>query len=113
MKKIDDIINQLVLSKPNHIVLDKMTEEEDLETDIITENPSYGKKYREALKVSVKLDVEEFGQTQPNATAKEALVAILKNYDTDLPSPILLEMAQIILADWETIQASKKDLVLV
>ena len=113
MKNIDDIINELILSKPNLLSFSKMTNEEDIESDVIAENPSYDKKFREALKMSVKLDVQELAQNQPNTTAKEVLIAVLKDYDTDIPSPILLEMAQIILADWATFQASKKELVLV
>jgi hypothetical protein len=113
MKNIDDIINELILSKPNNISTSEMTREEEIETGIIVDNPSYQKKYREALKVSVKLDVQEFGQTQPEASSKDVLVAVLKEYDPDIPSPILLEMAQVILSEWETIQSSQKVLVLV
>jgi maltose-binding protein MalE len=83
-----------------------MTNEEDIETEVIAENSTYNKKYREALKMSVKLDVQELSQVQPDTTAKEVLMAVLKDYDTDIPSPILLEMAQVF-------QASKKELVLI
>jgi hypothetical protein len=112
-ENIDDIINELILSKTNNISTTEMTREEDIETDIITKNPSYGKKYREALKISVKLDVQEFAQVQPEANAKDVLVAILKDYDPDIPSPILLEMAKVILADWAAFQTVKNELVLV
>jgi hypothetical protein len=83
------------------------------ERSVITGNTSYSKKYREALKASVKLDVQDFAQVQPNATAKEVLLDVLKDYDMDIPSSILLEMTKVILADWATIQASNKELVLV
>lgn len=111
MINMDDIIDELILSKPSPIALSKMTKEEELETDIITSNPSYTKKYSEALKASVKLDVQEFAQVQPNASAKEVLMTVLKDYETDIPSPILLEMAKIILADWAVFQTSKQQLM--
>lgn len=113
MKNIDDIINELILSKPDSTSLAKMTKEAEAETDIIVENPSYIRKYREALKVSVKLDVQEFAQIQPYATAKEVLLTVLKDYDTDIPSSILLEMSKVILTDWAAFQVSKKELMLV
>lgn len=106
-EKIDNIINELILSNPNPIALTKRVKETGIETDIIWKNRFYDKKYREALKVSVKLDVQEFGQTQPKASAKDVLIAILTEYDPDIPSPILLELARVILADWTTIQAGK------
>ena len=113
MENIDDIINGLILSKPDPIIHNKMTKEEEVEADIIAFNTSYTKKYREALKASVKLDVQEFAQVQPNATAKEALIAVLKDYDSDIPSPILLEMAKVVLADWAVFQTTKQEPVFV
>lgn len=106
-EKIDNIINELILSNPSPILLAKRAEEGDEAIDIIGKKRSYDKKYREALKVSVKLDVQEFGQTQPKASAKDVLIAILTEYDPEIPSPILLELARVILVDWTAIQTAK------
>lgn len=110
-EKIDTIINELIVSKSQNISLSKMNKEEDLEVEIITENPTYNKKYREALKMSIKLDVQELKITQPKASAKEVLTAILTEYDTDISAPILLDMAKTILKEWEAMQTAHNKLV--
>jgi hypothetical protein len=70
------------------------------------------KKYRLALKFSAMMDLHEFAQTHPEWGAKDVLVEIMKNYFSDFPPVIVLEMAEYIVTEWEKIQASKKELVL-
>lgn len=48
-----------------------------------------------------------YAQTHSEWGAKDVLAEIVKDYDKDLPSKILLEMAAYIIAEWEKIRASK------
>lgn len=89
-----------------------MTEEEEAQTAIITRNSVYKPKYRKSLKNSTKLDVHEYYNQHPEAGAKDVLSDMIKEYSSLLPPIILLEVAQVILEEWELIQASKKQLVL-
>jgi hypothetical protein len=68
----------------------------------------YKKKYRLALQIYAIVEINEYAKTQPTGTAKDILSAIVKDYDPQLPSDILLEMTQFILQEWEKIQLSKK-----
>jgi hypothetical protein len=72
----------------------------------------YRKKYKLALQLYAKLDMAAYAQTHPEWGAKDVLAEIVKDYDKDLPSEILLEMAQYIITEWEKIQATNKELVL-
>lgn len=67
----------------------------------------YRKKYRLALKLYATLDIQAYAKTQPNWAAKDVLAAIIKDYDPQLPSNILLEMTQFILEEWEKKQSTK------
>ena len=71
----------------------------------------YRKKYRLALKLYATLDIQAYAKTQPNWAAKDVLAAIVKDYDPQLPSNILLEMTQFILEEWEKNQMTKQDFV--
>lgn len=72
----------------------------------------YKKKYRLALQMYAIVDINEYAKTQPTWTAKDILAAIIKDYDPQLPSDILLEMTQFILQEWEKVQLSKKQIAL-
>jgi hypothetical protein len=68
----------------------------------------YRKKYRLALQIYAIVEINEYTKTQPTWAAKDILAAIVKDYDPQLPSDILLEMTQFILQEWEKVQLSKK-----
>jgi hypothetical protein len=112
LAKIDEAISQLRLTRPKNLVVKMMTEEERAKLPVFTPNSYFKKKYRLALEISTKMMVQGMYEKHPNWTTQDVLVASLKEYNSDLPSSILLEMAQIIVIEWEKIQASKKELVL-
>jgi hypothetical protein len=106
--------NNTELEKPDidGIPYRYMTAEEEAELDIITQDSFYKPKYRNGLKIMTKLDVQEYYRAHPDCKAKDLLSDMMKEYNPEIPTPILLEMAQVILEEWERLTASKKDLVL-
>ena len=72
----------------------------------------YKKKYRLALQMYAIVDINEYAKTQPTWVAKDILAAIIKDYDPQLPSNILLEMTQFILREWDKVQISKKQIAI-
>jgi hypothetical protein len=90
-----------------------MTEEESARVATITKNSYYKPKYRKALRTVTRMDVHDYFNKHPEATAKEVLADMIASYNPHLPSPLLLEMTEFILSEWETLQAEKKELVLV
>ena len=88
-----------------------MTEEESVQATILSKNSFFKEKYRHALKLTTKIKVYQSSQTNPEWSAKDVLIAIMKGYNSQLPSAILLEMAQFIVSEWETIQATKNDII--
>ena len=111
MKKENDAINKLKIAKPETISLRYMTKEESAHAAILSKNSFLKEKYRHALKLTTKIKVYQSAQTNPEWSAKDVLVAIMKGYNSQLPSVILLEMAQFIVTEWETIQATKSEVV--
>ena len=112
MKDLD--VTTIALEIPNleGIPFRYMTPEEEARIDEITKNSFYKPKYRHALKVITQLDVQEYFKACPDAHAKDVLGDIMKTYNPDIPSDILLDVAQIILAEWESLKTSEKGLAL-
>jgi hypothetical protein len=108
----DKEINLLDFSKPKNIVVREMTDEEKAHTAHITRNSYFKKKYRMALEITTKMMIQEMYKQHPDWSVKEVLVAAIKEYNSDLPSVLLLEMAQLIVSEWEKIQAKKKTMQL-
>lgn len=112
MKNLDNDISQLQVSRPEHIPHRYMTEEEKIRVDIITKNSFRKEKFRYALKSHSQTKVYEFYKTNPEWGAKDILINVMKGFNPDLPSDVVLEIAQYILHQWETIQASNKKFTL-
>jgi hypothetical protein len=101
---------QILLEKAKEmgIPLRLMTDEEKANTAHITRNSYFKKKYRMALDITTKMMIQEMYKQHPDWSVKEVLVAAIKEYNSDLPSVLLLEMAQLIVTEWEKIQAKNK-----
>jgi hypothetical protein len=105
---------QILLEKAKEmgIPLRLMTDEEKAHTAHITRNSYFKKKYRMALDITTKMMIQEMYKQNPDWSVKEVLVAAIKEYNSDLPSVLLLEMAQLIVSEWERQQISKNSLVM-
>ena len=90
-----------------------MTKEESAKVADMAKKSFYKPKYRQALKVTTQLDVREYCQTHPDASAKDVLIEIMKTYSPSIPPDILLDMAQVILSEWKTIQSSHNEFVII
>jgi hypothetical protein len=105
------VISQLSVARPNNMTVN-LIEGELNQSVVVDHKRFYRKKYKLALQLYAKLDMVAYAQTHPEWGAKDVLAEIVKDYDKDLPSEILLEMAEYIVTEWGKIQASKKELVL-
>jgi hypothetical protein len=110
--EIDNAISQFSVTRPENLKVTLMTEEERAKMAVLDDKRYYKKKYKLALQFGAKMQLHEFHRTNPTWGAKDVLVEILKNYNSDFPSLIVLEMAQYIVEEWETIQNPKKELAL-
>ncbi len=88
-----------------------MTDAEKAQSDLLSEKSFFKARYRLALKLTTQLKIEEYAKTQPDWTSKDVLMAILKGYNAQLPSAIMLEMTQLIVHEWDTILANRDELV--
>ena len=104
---------QILLEKAKEmgITLRLMTDEEKARTSHITRNSYFKKKYRMALEVTTKMMIQEMYEQYPNRPLNDVLSAAMKEYNSDLPAVLLLEMAQLIVTEWERHQISKSSLV--
>lgn len=89
-----------------------MTDEEKARLSHITRNSYFKKKYRMALEITTKMMIREMYEQYPDRPLNDVLSAAMKEYNSDLPSILLLEMAQLIVNEWERIQAKNKTLQL-
>jgi hypothetical protein len=112
MQNIDKAIGQLDVSRPEHIPVRNMTEEEKARIEIITKNSYRKEKFRRGLKSYSQMRVYEFYKTNPEWGAKDILINVMMGYNPDLPSDVVLEIAEYILQQWEVLQTSKKELAL-
>ena len=110
MKKENFTLNQSDVKSEQ---FKRMADEEQAQMAIIAQKSLYKDKYRHALKSLSKLKIHEYYETNPNWSAKDILLNVMKEYNPNLPSIVLIEMTQFILNEWESIQASKNDMVLV
>jgi hypothetical protein len=112
MKELDNATIALEIPNTEDISFKYMTPEEEARVDEITKNSFYRPKYLSGLKFLTQYDVREYHETHPEAPAKDVLSEMMKTYNPDLPSDILLDMAKVILEEWESLKTSKKELVL-
>lgn len=104
----DKEISLLDFSKPKNILVREMTDEEKARISHVTRNSYFKKKYRMALEVTTKMMIREMYEQYPDRPLNDVLSAAMKEYNSDLPSVLLLEMAQLIVNEWERIQAKNK-----
>lgn len=103
MKKENDISEASNMS----IGASPMTKEEILQTEAVLKNAFFKEKYRTGLKNLVKSDMKLFKKQYPEWQLKDVLVAVIKDFNPELPSPILLEMTQFIISEWENTRQKK------
>ena len=77
-------------------------------TSVLDNKRFYKKKYLLALKLYATVEIHEYVKSQPSWGAKDVLIAIVKDYDPQLPSDILLTMTQFIVQEWEKVQTTKQ-----
>ena len=106
MKKESNDVRQVSNNIPHRY----MTEAENQQMRLLSKKSFFKEKYRHALKISTKIDLLLLNQTHPEWTAKDVLSSLVKSYDPQLPTLILLEMTQFILAEWEILQTTKSPL---
>ena len=78
-----------------------MTESDILETASFSKTAFFKEKYRKGLKTLTKYEMRQFRKEHPDGQLKDVLVALIKDYNPELPPSILLEMTQFIIAEWE------------
>lgn len=94
------ISHETIVSRP-------MTEAENEESKLISKKAFFKDKYRNALKTVTKLDIQELAKEHPDWCTKDVLVYIIKNYNPDLPSQILIEMTQFITSEWDIVKSKQ------
>ena len=87
-----------------------MTEAEMVETKAILKNSFFKEKYRNSIKSLTKVKMKSLKMQYPEWQLKDVLIAIIKDYTPELPIPILLEMIQFIITEWE--RTHQEELVL-
>ena len=93
--------------KKEDIKVKKMTEVEEKQSAIISQKILLSEKYRHALKLVTKMDIQELAKKHPDWCSKDVLVYIVKAYNQDLPSEILVEMTAFITNEWDSIKANQ------
>jgi hypothetical protein len=78
-----------------------MTETDILETETFSKMAFLKEKYRKGLKTLTKYEMRQFVKQHPEGQLKDVLVALIKDYNPELPPSILLEMTQFIISEWE------------
>jgi hypothetical protein len=78
-----------------------MTEADILETATFSKTAFFKEKYRKGLKTLTKYEMRQFIKQHPDGQLKDALAALIKDYNPELPPSILLEMTQFIISEWE------------
>ena len=99
-------------AKAMSIPLRLMTAAEKTEIGNTTQNSYFKKKYRIALEATTKMMVQDLYIHYPDWSVRDVLTTALKEYNDDLPSALLLEMAQLIVSEWEKKQTSKNEFAL-
>jgi hypothetical protein len=80
----------------------QMTEADILETATFSKTAFFKEKYRKSLKTLTKYEMRQFRKQHPDGQLKDALAALIKDYNPELPPSILLEMTQFIISEWES-----------
>lgn len=89
-----------------------MTEEEKAKNPIDPVKSFRKEKFRRGLKSHSQTRVYQFYKTNPEWGAKDILINVMRGYNPDLPSDVVLEIARYILEQWDIIKASNKELAL-
>jgi hypothetical protein len=78
-----------------------MTDANILRTAAFSKTAFFKEKYRKSLKTLTKYEMRQFIKQYPDGQLKDVLVALIKDYNPELPPSILLEMTQFIISEWE------------
>lgn len=78
-----------------------MTEADILESTAFSKTAFLKEKYKKSLKTLTKYEMRQFIKQHPDGQLKDALAALIKDYNPELPPSILLEMTQFIISEWE------------
>jgi hypothetical protein len=78
-----------------------MTEADIIQTDALLKNAFFKDKYRNSLKSLAKSEMNLLKKQYPKWQLKDVLIAIIKDYNSELPPSIFLEMTQFIISEWE------------
>jgi hypothetical protein len=110
----NEIKNTLILDnlQASGIKIRLMTEEENVQMAKLAKKAYHRPQYRNALKIITKLHLQEYYLKHPDCSVKDMLSEMIKGYSPSLPSDILLDMAKVILEEWESLKTSTKELAL-
>jgi hypothetical protein len=93
--------------KRDDIKVGKMTEEQEKQSAIISQQILLKDKYRQSLKTVTKLVIQNLAKEHPDWCTKDVLVYIIKDYNPELPSQILIEMTQFITNEWDIVKSKQ------
>lgn len=85
-----------------------MTAQELAESALIKKQIPFTEKYRKGLKTITRMNMRELSKAHPEWGLPETLAALVKGYNPELPPPVLLEMVQHIIAQWEDAHIKKR-----
>ncbi len=86
-----------------------MSEAEEIRIKAILKNSLFKEKYRNSLKSLTKVKMRSLNMQHPEWQLKDVLITVIKDYNPELPTPILLEMIQFIAAEWEQKYAHQEE----
>jgi hypothetical protein len=93
--------------KKDDIKVGKMTEDQEKQSAIISQQILLKDKYRQALKTITKMEIQNLAKEHPDWCTKDVLVYIVKDYNPELPSQILIEMTQFITNEWDIVKTKQ------
>lgn len=101
MKKENNISGSTFEETCGLVGASPMTETEMMKTNTVLKNSFFKDKYRNSLKTLTKSEMKRLEKQYPEWHLKDILIAILKDYNSELPTSIWLEMTQYIISEWE------------
>jgi hypothetical protein len=93
--------------KKEDIKVKQMTKEQEKQSAMLSQQILLKDKYRQSLKMVTQMDIQELAKVHPDWCTKDVLVYIVKDYNPDLPSQILIEMTEFITSEWDKIKTKQ------
>jgi hypothetical protein len=97
--------------KKEDIKVKKMTVEQEKQSEMLSQKILLKDNYRQSLKMVTRMDIQALAKAHPDWCTKDVLVYIVKDYNPDLPSQILIEMTEFITSEWDKIKTKQFALV--